>query len=308
MLRAHVENFVQSLAHERRFSEHTARAYTRDLLNFIEFIEESESRKAVLADLDIIRVRSYLASLFGRNRPVTISRKLSSLRSFCNYLVRMEHRSDSPAAMVSSPKQPKRLVRFLSVDEAFRMVDVPDAGQPSGQRDRALLEVLYGSGLRVAELCALDLKDIDLENGTVRVRKAKGSKERHSPLGGSAAAAISSYLSLRGSLRHSKTGWQDSEAVWLNQRGGRLTTRSVRRIVNAASEQAETRASASPHTLRHSCATHLLDGGADLRTIQEILGHASLRSTQRYAHVSIDHLMDVYDRAHPRAISDKEKT
>lgn len=306
-MRSHIENFVQSLSHERRFSPHTARAYARDLAEFIQCIEDMEGRAANLADLDIVRVRSYLASLFGRNRPVTISRKLSSLRSFCNYLVRMDLRTDNPASMVTSPKQPKRLVRFLSVDEAFRVVDVPDESDAWGLRDRALLELLYGSGLRVAELCALDLRDIDLENATVMVRKAKGNKERHCPLGRASADAISAYLGQRALLRHPVTGRQEAEALWLNRRGGRLTTRSVRRIVTAASQQAETRASASPHTLRHSCATHLLDGGADLRTIQEILGHASLRSTQRYAHVSIDHLMDVYDRSHPRALSNKKE-
>jgi len=195
----------------------------------------------------------------------------------------------------------------LSVDEACNVMDTPDEETPAGRRDRALLEVMYGSGLRVSEVCALDVADVEGTEGTVRIRHGKGDKERIVPLGGAAMKALDGYLELRGELRHPRTGEQAPQALFLNVRGGRLTTRSVARLVNKSSVQAGTRVTVSPHALRHSCATHLLDGGADLRSIQEILGHASLRTTQRYTHLSIDHLMNVYDEAHPRAYAKKNK-
>ena len=252
-------------------------------------------------------VRGYLASLFGHNDPSTISRKLSTLRSFGAYLVRRGIRPDNPVKLVAMPRRPRVLPRFLSVDEASNVMEVPDNKTPAGLRDRALLEVMYGSGLRVSELCALDLGDVEGSQSTVKVRKGKGGKERIVPLGGAAMKALDGYLEQRARLRHPRTGHQDPRALFLNVRGGRLTTRSVARLVNKSSAQAATRVTVSPHALRHSCATHLLDGGADLRSIQEILGHASLRTTQRYTHLSIDHLMNVYDRAHPRAFAKNNK-
>ncbi|MFH1130046.1 MAG: tyrosine recombinase [Pseudomonadota bacterium] len=304
-MRQHIEAFVQSLTSERHLSAHTIRAYRRDLEEFSAFVEKKEGRCAELGDLDIPQVRSYLASLFGKNRPVTISRKLSSLRSLGTFLVRREIREDNPAKLVAMPKRASLLPSFLSVDEVFRLVDTPEVPKTWGMRDKALLELLYGAGLRVSELCGLDLGDLDLGQKIVKVRKGKGKKDRLVPFGESAAKAMESYLSHRFELMNPKNGRQDVKAVFLNRRGGRLTTRSVARIVSQASLQAGTRVQASPHSLRHACATHLLDGGADLRTIQEILGHASLQSTQRYAHVSMDHLMETYDRAHPRAMQKK---
>lgn len=200
------------------------------------------------------------------------------------------------------PKRPLTLPRFLTVDEAFQLMDTPDAASPLGARDAAMLELMYGSGLRVSEVCGLDLHDLQLtESSMVTVRGGKGSKDRIVPLGQPAQAALDAYLARRPELKHPRTGDQDRQALFLNARGGRLTVRSVARLVDRGCLEAGTRARVSPHALRHSCATHMLDGGADLRAIQEILGHASLRTTQRYTHVSIDHLMKVYDTAHPRA-------
>lgn len=297
-----IEEFIQSLQHERRFSNHTVRAYRRDLQEFLEFTSKKKGKKAQLDDLDIIMVRSYLASLFEKNKPVTISRKLSSLRSFCAYLVRYGVRLDNPVKLIAMPKQGQLLPRFLSVDEVFRLVETPNNTSALGLRDQAILEMLYAAGIRVSELCGLDIADIDLSYGMVKVRGGKGKKDRLVPIGKVASRAVEKYFDRRTELRHSRTGDQDLQAAFLNNRGRRLTVRSVDRIVSHASILANTRTQASPHTLRHACATHLLDGGADLRTIQEILGHSSLKTTQRYAHVSIDHLMEVYDRAHPRAV------
>jgi integrase/recombinase XerC len=202
------------------------------------------------------------------------------------------------------PKRPQTLPRFLTVDEAFRMMEISDTSSPRGARDAAMLELAYGGGLRVSEVCGLDLCDLELTSATVRtvrVRAGKGRKDRIVPLGTPAVEAIQRYLTRRSELRHPRSSDQDPKAVFLNARGGRLTARSVARMVDRSGLEAGTRARVSPHALRHSCATHMLDGGADLRSIQELLGHASLQTTQRYTHVSIDHLMKVYDEAHPRA-------
>jgi integrase/recombinase XerC len=307
LLSTHVEAFLDSILHERRMSPATARAYGSDLAEYVAFVEEKTGRKASLRDLDTLMVRGYLASLFGRNDPVTVSRKLSSLRSLGAFLVRRGLREGNPAKLVSMPKRGKPLPRFLSVDEAFRLVDMPEGDSAPALRDRAILELLYGAGLRVSELCALDIADVDLAQRTVRVRKGKGGKQRIAPIGERAVEATRAYLARRDELGGAKKERRiDVAALILNQRGGRLSTRSVAKIVDRASRMAGTRHKASPHSLRHSCATHLLDGGADLRAIQEILGHASLQTTQRYTHVSVDRLMSVYDGAHPRARGDDQ--
>lgn len=306
-MRRWADEFLESLTHERRASEHTLRAYRHDLDEFLSFVEERAGRAPEPADLDIMYVRGYLASLFGRNQASSISRKLSCLRSFGAFLVRRGARQDNPATLVGTPKRPKVLPRFLSPEDAQRLMEAPDEGTAAGVRDRAMLELLYGSGLRVSELCNLDLGDLTLSESTVRVRSGKGRKDRIVPIGSYAEAAIASYLELRPELRHPQTRLQDPAALFLNRRGGRLTVRSVARLVDRGCLEAGTRARVSPHALRHSCATHMLDGGADLRTIQEILGHASLQTTQRYTHVSIDHLLRVYDASHPHARDDAGK-
>ena len=306
-MRKLAEDFLQSLAHERRASEHTVRAYRHDLEEFLAFVADRQKRPAEPRDLEIAMVRGYLASLFGGNGASTIARKLSSLRSFGAYLVRRGERADNPAELVAMPKRPKVLPRFLSVDDASRLMEAPDPDSPAGRRDRAMLEVMYGSGLRVSEVCGLDVADLELADATLRVRQGKGGKDRIVPIGGAEAGALEAYLGVRSLLRHPRTGYQDPQALFLSRRGARLTTRSVARLVDRGCLEVGTRTRVSPHALRHSCATHMLDGGADLRTIQEILGHASLKTTQRYTHVSIDHLAKVYDASHPRARRNERK-
>jgi integrase/recombinase XerC len=318
-----VESFIESLLHERRLSIHTARAYQRDLKGFFEFSAKTLGRDCEPADIDTMLVRRWVASLFSNNQASTIARKLSSLRSFCAFLLRRRILDDNPAKLVATPKRKQGLPTVLDVDDAFGVIgadaparagaEVRDTAEAKARdaaaaaRDRAIVEVLYGSGLRVSELCALDVGDLERggPTATVRVRAGKGNKDRIAPLGEPALAALDDYLAQRSLLGGAKAKVDPSgsprRALFLNRRGGRLGTRSVARIVERRSRQYGTRTRTSPHTLRHSCATHLLDGGADLRTIQEILGHASLRSTQRYTHVSIDHLLSVYDSAHPRA-------
>ncbi|PID38371.1 MAG: hypothetical protein CSA65_03980 [Proteobacteria bacterium] len=322
-----VESFVESLLHERRLSVHTARAYQRDLEGFSSFAAKTLGRDCRPRDIDTTLVRRWVASLFAHNQASTIARKLSSLRSFGAFLLRRRIIDDNPAKQVATPKRRQSLPRVLDVDEAFGVIDADLQPPPAearktakanghaaaAARDRAIVEVLYGSGLRVSELCALDIADIQrsddvlrrpgsggasrASSATVRVRAGKGNKDRIVPLGELALEAVDRYLARRPLLANGYSG----QALFLNRRGGRLSTRSVARIVEARSRQYGTRTRTSPHTLRHSCATHLLDAGADLRTIQEILGHASLRSTQRYTHVSIDRLLSTYDSAHPRA-------
>jgi len=263
-----------------------------------------------------VDIRRHLAELFGVNSGSTIARKLSSLRGLFRFLVARGVVEGNPARAVRSPKRKKPLPRALDVDDVFRLVEAPDAKKsdatdkelsPLAARDRAILEVLYGSGVRVSELCALDIDDIDRRRygssgAIVEVRSGKGGKGRVVPLGSVAIAALDSYAAKRPELRHPKSGAQDPVALFLNQRGGRLTARSIQRLVSRYSLLAGT-PPASPHSLRHSFATHLLDGGVDLRAIQELLGHASLASTQIYTKVSLDHLMSVYDAAHPHARS-----
>jgi integrase/recombinase XerC len=287
--------FHRFLEIERGHSPRTVTAYTRDVEEFRNIYADKRRRDPDPGRVDIYEVRAYLAALFGRNDAASIARKLSSLRAFFRFLVRRGQVKDNPTALVRSPKRRRSLPRALSVDATFRVVEGPE-----GARDRAILEVLYGAGLRVSECCGLDLDDLDPGGGLVRVRHGKGGKERLVPLGGKALEAIDAWLVVRPSLRDPRTGAQDPEALFLNARGGRLTTRSVQRQM-AHTAAAAGAPGATPHALRHSFATHLLDGGADLRAIQELLGHASLASTQIYTKVSLDHLMAVYDKAHPHA-------
>jgi integrase/recombinase XerC len=309
-----VARFERYLTAERRASPHTVRAYMGDLAEFVRFAEERlgrEGRPLEPAALDVPLLRSYLASLFGNHEATSIGRKLASVRSFCRYLVRLGVIEDSPARLVKSPKQKKPLPEVLPVDDVFRLCDRPPDPAPVGSaaaaaaaRDHAIIELLYGGGLRVSECVGLDCGDLEHHGAgagaLVRVRAGKGRKDRIVPIGSKAVAAVAEYLALRPALRDPRTGRQHDRALFLNQRGGRLTTRSVARHLLRDEIKSGVRP-ASPHALRHSFATHLLDGGADLRSIQELLGHQSLATTQRYTHVSIDHLMDVYDRAHPHA-------
>jgi integrase/recombinase XerC len=278
------EEFGHWLEIERGVSPRTLAAYRRDVGELRRFLADKRGREPAPAKLDVIDVRSFLASLFGTNEASSIARKLSALRTFFRFLAKRGQIDDSPTALVKSPKRKQSLPRALSVDDAFRLVE-----GPPGARERAIHELLYGAGLRVSELCGLDVGDID--GDFVHVRRGKGGKARLVPMGSKARAALDAYLVLRP---------PGVGPLFLNARGTRLTARSVQRNLKKLAATTGV-AAATPHTLRHSFATHLLDGGADLRAIQELLGHASLASTQIYTKVSLDHLMTVYDRSHPHA-------
>ncbi len=295
--------FRQFLTAEKRASEHTIRAYLHDVDELRTHAVQTLGRPPRLDELDVILCRSYLASLHGKNDAVTIGRKLSSLRAFFRLAVRRRLCASSPVAALRAPKRAKRLPRFLGKEDAARLMDAGAAGSDAcgAALESALFEVIYGAGLRVSEACKLDVGDVEPDGGgaMVRVRQGKGRKDRIVPLGQKARASYEAYLAQRAD-RAGGAPAGDTHALFLTARGRRLGPRAVRRMLDRR-ELASGTPRVSPHALRHSFATHLLGEGADLRAIQEMLGHASLRTTQRYAHVDIDHLMAVYDKAHPRA-------
>ena len=282
--------FLRYLDLQRGASRHTLRGYATDLAEFRAFL----SREAIgdLADADPRAIRAWLVRLHDRKlAKSSIARKLATVRSCFRYLARLGVVEFNPARQVRSPKLAKRLPSFLPKDESKGLLDAVAERSEAGLRDHALLELLYATGLRVAECCGLDLDDVDRRRGAVRVM-GKGGKERVVPAGDAALGALDAWLSVRG---------EDSGALFTNLRGGRLGTRSVHRIVKWRSRAAGIDRRVTPHTLRHTFATHMLGEGADLRLIQELLGHSRLTTTQRYTHVSPEHLMKVYDSAHPRA-------
>jgi len=282
--------FLRHLAVERNASAHTLRSYANDLTDFQAFLAARGTPELAAADLRL--VRAWLAALHARGlAPASVARKLAAVRSCYRFLVRRGVVEGNPAREARSPRQPRKLVTFLPIDEATQLVDGRAVGGASRARDVAILELLYASGLRVSELAGLDLDDVDRTERTVRVL-GKGRKERIVPYGNQAARALEAWLGERG---------ERGGAVFTNVRGGRLTVRSIHTIVRRAARAAGITRRVSPHTLRHTFATHLLDGGADLRAIQELLGHSRLSTTQRYTHVGAEQLMKVYDRAHPRA-------
>jgi len=278
--------FLKYLKFEKGYSLHTVESYLLDLKQLQDFLGP-----CCLEKVETDRLRSYLASLFGNKQPTSIARKLSSIKSYYRFLVRQGFLEKSPAEELSLPKLPKKLPRFLIQDEAKVLVESVTPKNLPSCRDRALLELLYGTGLRVGEITKLDLTDINLEEGWLRVC-GKGNKERVVPVGTKAIEAVKGYLVERG---------RESGPLFLNSQRERLTARSVQRIVKKASLGAGIMKRTTPHTLRHSFATHLLEEGSDLRGIQELLGHSSLSTTQRYTQVSLQHLMEVYDKAHPRS-------
>jgi integrase/recombinase XerC len=289
-----IDRFQQHLVVERNVSPHTCAAYLRDLAEFREFlVNHGGADTALLPRIDHLLLRRYLTELHKRNQRTSIARKLSALRSFFRYLVREGVLSANPAAAVATPKRSRYLPKTLSVDEAAALMERGHGATTLALRDRAFLELLYSSGLRVSELTGLDVGGLDLRENLVRVL-GKGRKERIVPVGAKAHAALVAYLEARGTAG-------DDQPLFTNHRGGRLTPRSVQRHLKTRLLKAGVLKDISPHALRHSFATHLLDGGADLRAIQELLGHASLSTTQRYTQVSVDQLMAVYDKAHPRS-------
>ena len=301
-LEQQIDAFAQYLADERRSSARTVETYIRDLRSFRDYIRD-QGLPADARKLDIVALRGFLSTLFGSNQASTMKKKVSSIRSFFKFLLKRQIIDQNPASGLRSPKIAKSLPRFLSVDQAFRVMEAPSKedkrAKPLKVRDQALLETLYGTGVRVSELAGMNLEHCDFTELEVRVL-GKGGKERVVPLGKSAVEAIRAYLPERGALlEKAKAG--DLDALWLSRGGRRLSVRQVQNIVRRHGTLGAGRGDLHPHAMRHTCATHLLDAGADLRSIQELLGHSSLSTTQKYTHVSVDRLMEVYDRAHPLA-------
>ena len=293
-----IEGFSSYLEHEKRASEYTLKNYMVDLGQFSEFTREKLKKSegnVKITDIDHLVIREYVGSLFGKKNPTSISRKLSTLRSFFDYCLKKGAVKTNPAKEVSSPKIPKRIPKFLTVDEVFALIEAPDTASAMGRRDRAILELLYASGLRVSELVGLKMSELDIKEGMVRVL-GKGRKERLVPVGEKACEALRQYLELRPALVYG-----DSDAVFINKHGKRISVRSVERMLIKYLKQSGINKSVTPHVLRHTFATHLLNAGADMRGIQELLGHTSLSTTQKYTHIGLEKMMEVYDKAHPKA-------
>jgi len=296
-----VHAFLRHLEVEKNASVHTVRSYRSDLTQFIAYLAKNH-RPQDWSSVEHRQIRAYLAELYRRGEKKTsIARKLASLRSLFRYLAREGRVQNNPAALVATPKLGRTLPTVLTVDDAKMLVETPKGKKPKTVRDRAILETFYSTGIRLSELVGLNREDLDHASGLLKVR-GKGKKERIVPIGAKAIEAIGDYLS-GGSHDGSNNSFNDSYngPLFKNRHGHRLTARGVAGIVNRYVHEAGLLARVSPHTLRHSFATHLLDGGVDLRTIQEMLGHASLSTTQRYTHLSADQLVKVYDEAHPRA-------
>lgn len=297
-----IEQYGQYLAQERNHSPHTLRNYLSDLRQFCTFLKASgcdqKDKTTILRRMDVHVVRAYLACLAKTCKKSSIARKIGALKGFFRFLVREGHVTRNPLTGVATPKQDRPLPPFLSVDDAFHLLGIVQGTSHLESRDRAVLEVLYSTGIRVSELVSLNWGDIDVNLGILRVL-GKGSKERVVPIGEIALGALGDYGLEQRKKWHRKL--RGEEPVFLNSRGARITTRSIARVVAKHLKAAGIAVKMGPHGLRHSFATHLLNGGADLRLIQELLGHSSLSTTQRYTHVNLDHLTAVYDKAHPRA-------
>jgi integrase/recombinase XerC len=298
---AAAERFVEHLQTQRRSSAHTVRAYAGDVLAFAAFVRELRGRAPVPADLDVRTVRTWLAAIHGKVGAASIARKLSALRSFGEFLRRTGVLAENAVTMIASPKRRQSLPVALPLEDVTPMIEAPQRDGVHGVRDRAILETIYGAGLRVSELVALDLHHLERERGTLRVRveAGKGGKDRIVPLGRKAAVALGEWLAVRDALVRACS---PKAALFLGDRGRRIGVRAVRELVYRRCLATGTRARIGPHGLRHAFATHLLDSGCDLRTIQSLLGHASLSTTQKYTHLTLGGIVDVYERAHPRAI------
>jgi len=295
----YLSSFEEFLSSERNYSKHTLKAYITDLKEFSLVLKQmniisAESGEVDFAKLDETAIRLYLSKLYRVNKKVSISRKIASIRTFFEFLIRRGYMKSNSAKLVATPKAEKRLPTFLTVDEVIKLVESPGSDNVYELRDRAILELLYSCGLRVSELVGINLSDLDLTSMNVKVL-GKGNKERIVPLGSKALSAIEIYLKLRLDLK------PKDDCLFVNSRGGRLTARSIDRIIKKYAVIAGIPKNISPHVLRHTFATHLLGGGADLRAIQEMLGHQCLSTTQRYTHTSVEKLMEIYDKTHPRA-------
>ena len=294
-----IDEFIEYRRHARNNSANTLKAYSADLMQLAEFAEAQ--KLTALVDFDLTRLRAFFAELSrGHQARSTLARKQSSLRAFFKWAKRTGKITKDPTAGLIAPRQEKRLPKFLRSEEIDALLSAPDTS-PAGLRDRALLELLYASGIRAGEAVGLDVGDIDLDCGEVRIRKGKGGKERLALLGRSAAAAIELYLQSGRPALSAYSGGKPQSALLLNKFGKRLSDRGVRRTFDKYLAAVGSRLKITPHVLRHSFATHLLENGADLRAVQELLGHANLVTTQIYTHVTTSRLKSVHDAAHPRA-------
>ena len=314
-MKSHLRAFIEYLRLNRNASAHTVDAYAGDVAQFLDSIADERDRRVAdlrPRDFDRAAVRTFMAELYRQGHArASVARKLSALRAFGRFLRREGWIDSDPAALAVSPRREQKVPAHLSVDEMVRLLETPDTTMPLGRRDRALLEMLYASGLRLSELVGLDLEDVNMSGRIVRVM-GKGGKERLVPFGGTAKQALSVWLKDRATIRAMarsrapRPSIPDPRSliphpVFVNSRGTRLTGRSVQRLVARYVAGCSTRFGISPHALRHSFATHLLERGADLRAIQELLGHVQLSTTQRYTHVNAAQLLEVYRNAHPRA-------
>ena len=298
-----IADFQIYLEVQRNVSEHTLKAYIADVEEFNNFLQESDitKRSDAIINVEPETIRTYLSHLYWKKvKKVTVTRKISSLRSFYKFLLRAGKVKNNPAEMVQTPKVEKYMPTFLSVDETFQLLDDQGDHSVSGLRDSAMLELFYSSGLRLSELAGLNVTDFDFRQALVKLR-GKGKKERIVPVGNQALQAIEEYLKKTTEVRKKCDENLFKNPLFLNTRGKRITARSIARIVDAMTVKSGIGRKISPHALRHTFATHLLNAGADLRSIQELLGHESLSTTQKYTAVNINRMMEVYDKAHPRA-------
>ncbi|MBU1182679.1 MAG: tyrosine recombinase XerC [Proteobacteria bacterium] len=304
-----IGSFIETLASEKGYSDNTCRAYMNDLTEFTSYASEGrlpdnehdrenkrDDKLFMVEDVDHLVIRGYLGFLHKRNKKKSIARKLSALRSFLRYLVRLGIITDNPADLILTPKQDQNIPAYLTVDEMFHLLDSIKTDSLAGFRNRAIFETMYSSGIRVSELAGLNIADVDFGGRVIRVL-GKGGKERIVPVGDKALRAVRAYMD---KLRGEGISLSENGPLFLNKSRGRLTTRSIGRILENFVREFCISVPVSPHALRHSFATHMLDAGADLRVVQELLGHKSLSTTQKYTHVSIDRLMETYDKAHPR--------
>jgi integrase/recombinase XerC len=294
-----VAAFIDWLKVERGYSAHTVTSYSRDVEDFLRSLDDGTD----LADLKALHLQQYVASLYLSHSASSVARKMSSLRVFIRHCLREKLLAADPLAGMAGPKLPKHIPVYLTVDEVFSLLEEPKPQDAFQQRDRAVLELIYATGMRVSEAVGSNVTDVDFAAGMIKIR-GKGGKERLAPFGRAAAEALRAWLPLRGQLiaaRITRGDRPEQEALFLNSRGGRLTARSIERMAAAYGQRAGIRVQVTPHALRHSFATHLVEMGMDLRMVQELLGHASLSTTQKYTHLNMEHLSRVYDKAHPKA-------
>ncbi|MFQ5715297.1 MAG: tyrosine recombinase XerC [Candidatus Scalinduaceae bacterium] len=302
MIEAFVKKFIEKLKHEKGFSKHTLRAYQHDLAQFNKFLTDEKCKD--LKHINHLLLRKFLATLrFEKNSKRTMARKLASLRSFSKFLNQEGVLELNPFEVLRTPKQEKKLPHFLSISDVDKLLKTPDESKIFGLRDRAILETLYSTGIRVSELVGLNEEDVDFYGGMIKVQ-GKGKKERLAPIGSYAIKAVKEYVNSTSEHRRAgkkKKSLNRNAPLFLNKYDGRLSSRSVARLLDKYLKMTGINLLTSPHTFRHSFATHMLDKGANLRSVQELLGHSNLSTTQIYTHVTTERLKQVYDKTHPRA-------